>query len=105
MLIPSLFYLQVEPKEISKYRATCSKEIFYGSFQSFKKKLDILLDYGVQPVDILNNLCGLRRSESVFIQHAERILSVGLPIKMRHFKLTEKDLDMYVSVFYIFYFF
>lgn len=84
---------QIEPKEISAYRANCGYEIFFSSFKSFKKKLNVVLDYGVKPLDILNGLYAFRCDDSLFVRRAERIISMGFPIKMWHFLQSEKGFD------------
>lgn len=47
-------------------------------------------------MDILNGLYVLRNSDSIFVRRAEQMLSVGLPIKMWQFRLSEEELDAYV---------
>ncbi|XP_031621664.1 uncharacterized protein LOC116339767 [Contarinia nasturtii] len=87
--------LKVEPKVISSYRAKCGFEIFPSSFQNYKKKLEILLDYGINFVTN-NNIYGLyilRYNDDIFIRRFERMISVNLPIKISYFVLAEPDFN------------
>lgn len=82
---------------ISKYRVDCGYELFFSTFRSFKKKLNIVLDYGARRKDILKSLYALRCSDNLFVLRSERMLTVGLPVKVRYYQLSEEDFDAYVN--------
>lgn len=88
--------LQLEPKVISKHRVNCGYELFFSSFRSFRKKINIVLDYGVSPLNILKGLYVLRCDDDVFVRRSERMICAGVPIKMWYFQLAEEEFDEWV---------
>ncbi|XP_055313465.1 uncharacterized protein LOC129574886 isoform X2 [Sitodiplosis mosellana] len=89
--------LKIEPKVISKHRVNCGYELFFSSFRSFEKKINIVLDYGVSPLNILKGLYVLRCDDSVFVRRSERMISAGMPIKMYYFQLPEDEFDELIA--------
>lgn len=48
-------------------------------------------------MNILKGLYVLRCDDDIFVRRSERMLSVGLPIKMWYFQLPEEEFGQYVK--------
>ncbi|XP_031619216.1 uncharacterized protein LOC116338226 [Contarinia nasturtii] len=92
-----IYYLskrfRIEPHYISKYIAEPGYMIFGSSFRSFVKKINILLDYGMSQMEILNGLYALCYSDGIFVRRCEQCLLAGKPVKISYFLLPETDFD------------
>lgn len=80
---------------ISKYLANCGYEIFCSNFSNYRKKLNIVLDYGVSRSEILKSLYALRYDTHVFVRRSEQMISVGIPIKMWYYQQPDETFNKY----------
>lgn len=57
--------------------------------------MNIVLDYGMGRLEILNGLYALRYDDNIFIQRSEQMISVGIPIKMWYYQQSEVNFNKY----------
>ncbi|XP_031616825.1 uncharacterized protein LOC116336809 isoform X2 [Contarinia nasturtii] len=89
--------LQVEPQVIARSIANGKRDISFSKFRNFEKKVRILTDYGVNPMELATNVSILNLSAERLLCRSECVLSTGMPVKMWHFKLSQEIFDEYVN--------
>lgn len=66
-------------------------------FDKVDKKLNILLDYNINPMSILRSLYALDRADSVYVSRLERLLSSGTEdVKIWFFKCADDIFEKYL---------
>lgn len=90
------FFFQIEASVVAKF---CAKNeyILTVAFDKVDKKLNILLDYNINPMSILRCLYALDRADVVYVSRLERLLSAGSKdIKMWFLKCADDIFENYL---------
>lgn len=95
--LKSLFIFQIEPNIVSKY---CAKNEYslIAPFEMVDRKVQILLDYNIQPMSILKCLYSLDRSESLYLSRLDQLMMLNIKdVKLYFFTCADEAFEKYLS--------